>query len=95
MRKNSEFDEIYSEEDMDFNNTATKLNLKQQKNPLQKLVQDTSKLSNIAKGYIQEGKADQIKKRKSESQNETKLSYRQRSKMRYTGAVNNNNNMIE
>lgn len=65
MRKNSEFDEIYSEEDADFNNTATKLQIKDS-TVLQKIVKDGSRLSTIARAHLQDnGTAEQIKKRKS------------------------------
>jgi hypothetical protein len=54
---------------MEFNNTATKLQIKHDPTPLQKIVKDGSRLSTIARAHLQESSnAEQIKKRKSESE---------------------------
>lgn len=52
MTKNSEFDEIYSEEDIDFNTTNSKLRPTQEKSALHQLVMEGSNLSTIAKTYL-------------------------------------------
>lgn len=93
---------------MEFNNTATKLRIKQDSTVLQKIVKDGSRLSTIARAHLQDSAtAEQIKKRKSESESNPDsklLSYRERSKQRYntpaTNAPNtpllaNSNNHVE
>lgn len=92
MRKNSEFDEIYSEDDIDFNMSISKMQQKGQRSTLEKIVKDGSKLSSIAKAYLQtDGKVDSIKKRTSHLETPTSeskvISYRERSKNRFGGGT--------
>jgi len=66
--------------------------------PLEKIVKEGSKLSTIAKAYLQDTKKEPIRKRFSQMEPpvvETKLlSYRERSKQRFTGTNSEHHHKI-